>query len=158
MGCDQAHPGALLRPLAFPLVPFSSSLPFLIYSCAVLPSPDARTVGRIMATPMFQRFPWLGCLFVAAALSLGAAAPAHADTPRSTSVRPVFADSSLRTLFSGASARDRIIQVCILCMALALFILMKKLVPETYRRGPTERTSVPPSPRAVSSNNCDRSR
>jgi hypothetical protein len=56
-----------------------------------------------MTTFLICRVPWLGAL---------------------------FAEGTLRSFFTGGSARDRIVQLCVVCMALALLILMKKFAPD----------------------------
>ena len=86
-----------------------------------------------MDTFIHRRSPLAGGFFVVALLlftaapSRAAAPPESAPTTRAVSV---FAEGSLRSFFTGGSARDRIVQICVLCMALALFILMKKLAPD----------------------------
>ena|SRR5579872_2615976 len=97
-----------------------------------------------------QRLPLVGG-FVIAALFLFTAAPAPAaapsdPTPHAGAVS-LFADGSLRSFFTGASARDRIVQMCVLCMAAALFILMKKFAPDT-----SNRSREPRRPRAPQDN------
>lgn len=62
---------------------------------------------------------------------------------RSPWIGVLFAQGSLRSFFTGGSSRDRVIQLCVVCMALALLILMKKLAPDGHgsanrRRPPSD--------------------
>jgi hypothetical protein len=88
-----------------------------------------------MDTLLLSRSLWVGP-FVAAVL-LFAAPPARAAAPAEppgvTAAAPVFAEVSLKQFFTSSNSRDRIIQLCVLCMALALFILMKKFAPDAGR-------------------------
>ena len=82
-----------------------------------------------MDTLSFRRSPWIG-LFVAAVLLLAAGPPraAAAPEPAGVTAAPAFAEVSLKQFFTSSNSRDRIIQLCVLCMMLALFILLKKFV------------------------------
>jgi peptidoglycan/LPS O-acetylase OafA/YrhL len=84
-------------------------------------------------------FPLVGG-WILAALLLFTAAPARAAAPpepaRGASAVALFAEGSLKSFFTGGSARDRIVQMCVLCMAAALFILMKKFAP--HATGPRQ--------------------
>jgi hypothetical protein len=95
-----------------------------------------------------QRFPLVGG-FLVATLLLFTAAPARAATApesaRCASAVAPFAEGSLKSFFTGGSARDRIVQMCVLCMAAALFILMKKFVPDA----PSSRSGDPSRTRAA---------
>jgi hypothetical protein len=88
-----------------------------------------------MDTLLFSRSTWMG-LFAAAVLLL-AARPVRAEAPPEppgvTAAAPVFAENSLRQFFTSSGSRDRVIQLSVLCMALALFILMKKFTPDASR-------------------------
>jgi hypothetical protein len=80
--------------------------------------------------------PRLGGLALLALLLLGpcaAAAPAMGPAPAATAaaVAPaapaVFADGfSLKGFFSGMGSRTRVVQLCVVTMCLALFIMMRK--------------------------------
>ena len=88
-----------------------------------------------MDTLSFRRSPWTG-LFVAAVLLLAAGPPraAAAPEPAGVTAAPAFAEVSLKQFFTSSNSRDRIIQLCVLCMMLALFILLKKFVPDAGGR------------------------
>src|SRR4051812_26968119 len=56
---------------------------------------------------------------------------ASAPTPLSGAL---FADGrSMMSFFTAANARERIVQLCVVCMLLALFIIMKKFAPDSER-------------------------
>jgi hypothetical protein len=83
-----------------------------------------------MDTLSFRRSPWIG-LFVAAVLLLAARPARAAAAPEPagvTAAAPAFAEVSIKQFFTSSNSRDRIIQLCVLCMMLALFILLKKFV------------------------------
>ena len=86
-----------------------------------------------METFVFPRSAWFSSVLVAALL-LFIPAPARAAAPPEqapgTNTAVLFAEGSLTSFITHGSARDRVVQVCVLCMALALFILMKKFAPE----------------------------
>jgi hypothetical protein len=105
----------------------------LTYSFAA-PFNCARTLVRIMDTSLLSRSPWLAGPFVAAAL-LFAAPPARAEArPQPPAAAPAFAEVSLKQFFTSSNSRDRIIQLCVLCMMFALFILLKKFAPDAPQR------------------------
>lgn len=86
-----------------------------------------------MDTFLRRRSPWL-CGWFVTALLWCAAAPAHAGVPpesdRRANAVAVFAEGrSLTSYINHGSARDRVVQISVLCMAAALFILMKKFAP-----------------------------
>ena len=85
-----------------------------------------------MDTFLNQRALWLS-LFASAILLL-VAAEVRAEKSQVANAAPVFAESgSLRSIFSGGGTRDRMVQICVLCMAAALFILLKKFAPDADR-------------------------
>jgi hypothetical protein len=76
-----------------------------------------------------------GCLYagvLAASLvlaALAAPAPVRAASPASHVALPLASSDdgfSIRKFLSGLSRRDRVVQVCVAVMCLALFILCKK--------------------------------
>jgi hypothetical protein len=90
-----------------------------------------------MDTLSFRRSPWIG-LFVAAVLLLAARPARAAAAPEPagvTAAAPAFAEVSIKQFFTGSNSRDRIIQLCVLCMMLALFILLKKFVADPSQLG-----------------------
>jgi hypothetical protein len=86
-----------------------------------------------METFVFPRSAWFSSVLVAALL-LFIPAPARAAAPLESvpdvAAGAVFAEGSFTSYFTQSTGRDRVVQVCVLCMALALFILMKKFAPE----------------------------
>jgi hypothetical protein len=73
---------------------------------------------------------WLGGVLVAVVL-LCSAPSARAEAPSATTAGAVFAEArSFTSFITNGSARDRVVQIAVLCMAVALFILMKKFVPD----------------------------
>ena len=71
-------------------------------------------------------------LVVALALLVGSAAPSSvraAAPPSGLSAAPVFADEGLSfsKFIKGFNNRARVVQLCVVCMLLALFIIIKKL-------------------------------
>src|SRR4051794_33828465 len=57
------------------------------------------------------------------------ALPAASTPPAGQALPPLGAGLRLGSYFNGLGARSRVVQVCIVAMALALFILMRKLAP-----------------------------
>ncbi len=77
----------------------------------------------------FVRTSFFG-LLVALALAVGSASPARAAVPASgLSAAPVFAEEGLSfsKFIKGFNNRARVVQLCVVCMLLALFIIIKKL-------------------------------
>lgn len=109
-----------------------------------------------MDTLLFSRSPWLVGPFVAAALFFAAPAAraeARPEPPGVAAAAPAFAEVSLKQFFTSSGSRDRIIQLCVLCMMLALFILLKKFVPDAPPTGrrrtrPTDAAERDPSPKS----------
>jgi hypothetical protein len=87
----------------------------------------------IMHTLTLPRTSWLAHFLAVAVLLL--AAPARAEAPPPTDAGPVFAEGqTLKSYFGGNNSRDRVVQVSVVVMALALFILLKKFVPDAGGR------------------------
>src|ERR1700733_5302581 len=86
-----------------------------------------------MDTFVFPRSPWSSGVFIAALL-LFIPAPARAAAPPEpapgANTAAVFAEGSFTSFITHGSGRDRVVQISVLCMALALFILMKKFAPD----------------------------
>src|ERR1700722_9538895 len=107
-----------------------------------------------MDTFIRQGSHWLGGVLVAVLL-LCSAPPARAEAPSATTAGAVFAEArSFTSFISNGSARDRVVQIAVLCMAVALFILMKKFAPDGstalrsgVRNRPADRSAeqTPPS-------------
>jgi hypothetical protein len=64
------------------------------------------------------------------ALVLACTGPAQAAAPgagpRATIAPPVLAEFDVSKLFSGASSRSNVVRLCVIVLAAALFIMMKK--------------------------------
>lgn len=80
----------------------------------------------------------LGC-WLAAILLFGLPAAVQAEESQEnrrvgslvcSSVDPVYAKLSISKYFQGLATRSRVIQICVVAMCLALFIIMKKWVEE----------------------------
>jgi hypothetical protein len=80
--------------------------------------------------PSFRRLLTLllcGCV-LCLCLVLAKLTPASAaDTPRSAGIVAVTTTPPLGTWYAELGRRDRVVQLCVLTGALALFVIMKKL-------------------------------
>jgi hypothetical protein len=98
-----------------------------------------------MDTFSHSRAPLLGGFF--AVLILFAAAPARSETAPETTRgtrAAVFADErGFMSYILHGSTRDRVVQLCVLCMAAALFIMMKKFAPDGNARRPSGSANRP---------------
>ncbi|MFO0930758.1 MAG: hypothetical protein U0736_27630 [Gemmataceae bacterium] len=67
-------------------------------------------------------------VLLAAAVTLGGPAPVRASSPDGLGlvVTPPPIHAGIGSYLSGMATRSRVIQLCAVCMAIALFIIMKK--------------------------------
>ena len=73
-------------------------------------------------------------LFLFAAAT--ARSDAATDSMRDTRVVVFAEERGFMSYITHGSTRDRVVQLCVLCMAAALFIMMKKFAPDGNARRP----------------------